>query len=288
MSKFHVSQIETHVRGLYEKTDWDPTQDDVKNLSRVLALHAVKLVFGDLAEGARIVEITDGEEDRGIDAIGVDEAAKLVVLVQSKWRQDGSGSMDLAGVLKFLHGTRSLLGMKSGDEPVHASEETKVAVRELLRTPGARIRLITATTASEPLAAEVEQPISELLAQLNDLQDVEPLASHMHFGQGALFNAISERNRPTVDIDLQMLDWGRASDPQRMYYGRVSAAEIAGWFTRHGADLFAENIRVVIPRSDINEGILGTVISEPDRFMYYNNGITVLADSIELGPGGAL
>src|ERR1041384_2129625 len=85
-----------------------------------------------------------------------------------------------------------------------------------------------------------------------------------------------------------MLDWGRASDPQRMYYGRVSAAEIANWFTRHGADLFADNIRVVIPRSDINEAILETVVSEPDRFMYYNNGITVLAESIELGPGGAL
>lgn len=47
-------------------------------------------------------------------------------------------------------------------------------------------------------------------------------------------------------------------------------------------------IRVVIPRSDINEGILESVISEPDRFVYYNNGITMLAESIELGPGGAL
>jgi AIPR protein len=52
--------------------------------------------------------------------------------------------------------------------------------------------------------------------------------------------------------------------------------------------LFAENIRVVIPRSDINEGILQTIKTEPDWFAYYNNGITMLAESIEIGPGGAL
>lgn len=288
MSKFHVSQIETHVRELYAKEHWDASQDDVTNLSRLLALHAVHLVLGDLADGSQVIEITDGGKDHGIDAIGVDSVAKLVVLVQSKWRQDGKGSMDLAGVLKFLAGVRSLLGMKTDDEPVHASEATKAAVRALLRTPGARIRLVSVSTASEPLSAEVEQPVKELLEQLNDLQDVEPLAVHVHYGQAELFNSISKKIRPAVDIELQMLDWGKASDPQRIFYGRVSAAEIASWFVDHGTDLFAENIRVVVPRSDINEGILETVSKAPDRFIYYNNGITVLADEIETGPGGLL
>jgi hypothetical protein len=234
------------------------------------------------------VEITDGTGDRGIDAVGVDPTAKLVVFVQSKWRQDGTGSMAQGDVLKFLQGVRSLLGMKTDDEPAHASESTRTAVRDLLKTPGARIRLVTATTASEPLAPAVAAPIVELLQQLNDLEDTEPIAVHNHFGQAELFSSIADEVRPTVDIELQMLDWGRASEPQKLYYGRVSAAEIAGWFKTHGADLFAENIRVVIPRSDINEGILNTIKDEPERFAYYNNGITVLAEAIEIGPGGAL
>lgn len=45
---------------------------------------------------------------------------------------------------------------------------------------------------------------------------------------------------------------------------------------------------MVIPRSDINEGILHTITDEPEWFAYYNNGITVLATAIEIGPGGAL
>ena len=288
MSKFHVSQIETHVRGLYEVSHWEPGLDEPSNLSRLLAVHAVHLLLGDLADGSQIIEITDGGGDNGIDSIGVDPSAKLVVLVQSKWRKDGNGSMDLAGVLKFLAGVRSLLGMKSSGEPPNATEATKTAVSNLLKTPGARVRLVTVTTAGDPLTAEVERPITELLEQLNDLQGVEPLATHFHYGQAALFNSIAEKHRPAVDIDLQILDWGKASDPQRVLYGRVSAAEIAAWFNRHGSDLFAENIRVVIPRSDINEGILETIAESPDRFVYYNNGITVLADAIETGPGGLL
>ncbi|MFY1623735.1 AIPR family protein [Micromonospora sp. WMMD735] len=288
MSKFHVSQIETHVRSLHQESRWNGNLDAVANLSRLLALHAVHLALGPEGDNSRLVEITDGEQDHGIDAIGIDQSVKVVVLVQSKWRQDGKGSMALGDVLKFLHGVRSILGMKDDAEPVNATPETRAAVSGMLTKPGARIRLVTVTTASEPLAAEVEAPIAELLSQLNDLENTEPLASHVHLAQAALFKSISDHAQPAVDIDLQMLDWGRASEPQKMYYGRVSAAEIAIWYEQHGAELFADNIRVVIPRSDINEGILETIRTDPQRFVYYNNGITVLAESIGIGPGGAL
>jgi hypothetical protein len=288
MSQFHVDQIETHLKTLYEAQNWVPALDDVTNMSRLLALHAVKLSLAQDDTTQSIVEITDGTEDHGIDAVGIEPVGKLVVFVQSKWRQDGTGSMSLADVLKFLAGIRSLLGMKADDEPVHASANTKAAVRNLLKTPGARIRLATVTTAADPLSEAVEAPILELLDQLNDLEGIEPLASHAHLGQSHLFSSIASQVPTAVDIEFQMSDWGRASEPQKMYYGRVSAVEVAGWFKQHGADLFAENIRVVIPRSDINDGILSTIQDEPNRFLYYNNGVTILAESIEIGPGGAL
>jgi tetrahydromethanopterin S-methyltransferase subunit A len=288
LSRFHVSQIETYVRELFESDHWIDGLEDVNNLSRLLALWALELTLGDADESSSKVEVTDGGEDRGIDAVGVNTTTKEVVFVQSKWRQDGTGSMALGDVLKFLQGVRSLLGMRVEGEPVHATEEMRQAIQSLLKTPGARIRLITVTTASEPLSTEVSQPIEELLASLNDLPGTEPMALHRHLGQSALFNAIAQRDRPSVDIELQILDWGKSAEPQKMYYGRVSAAQVAEWFSNHGADLFADNIRVVIPRSDINDGILQTIQSEPENFSYYNNGITILARSIELGLGGAL
>lgn len=288
LSRFHVSQIETYVRGLYEAQYWIDDLEEVNNLSRLLARWAIELTLGDADESASTIEITDGGEDRGIDAVGVNTTAREVVFVQSKWRQDGTGSMALGDILKFLQGVRSLLGMRAEQEPVHASENMRSAIQSLLKTPGARIRLVTATTASEPLSDEVSQPISELLESLNDLPGTEPMAHHKHLGQSELFNAIAERDRPSVDIELQILDWGKSAEPQRMFYGRVSAAQVAEWFSEHGADLFAENIRVVIPRSDINDGILQTIQSEPENFAYFNNGITILARQIELALGGSL
>lgn len=289
MSQFHVNQIETHVRDRYAADHWVVELDDSHNLSRLLGLHAVNLVLGDVeTDGPRIIEITDGTHDHGIDAVGIDPTTKLIVLVQSKWRQDGAGSITLSEMLKFLEGVRSLLGMKTDQEPTHASDETREAVRDLLKTPGARIRLVTATTGSDPIAGPVQDPLDQLLAQLNDPEGTEPLATDVHFGQADFFNSLTEEARPTVDLEIQMQDWGRATEPIKVFYGRVSAAEIARWYEQHGADLFAENIRVVIPRSDINEGILGTIRDEPERFGYFNNGITVLAESVELGPGGAL
>lgn len=289
VSQFHVNQIETHVRSLFEASHWKAELDDATNLSRLLAIYAVRQHVGAAAsDPATLIEITDGTDDRGIDAVGVNQAAKTVVLVQSKWRQDGTGSMDLSGVLKFLDGVKSLIGMKSDVEPAHASEAVRNAVRDLLKTPGARIVLITVTTASEPLTSVVAAPIRDLLHQLNDIDVAEPLAAHTHVSQATLFNSLTDKPRPNVELELQMLDWGRATDPQRIFYGRVSAAEVAQWFADHGTALFAENIRVVIPRSDINEGILRTIAESPDQFIYFNNGITIIASSIEIGPGGAL
>lgn len=288
MSIFHVTQIETHLRARTDPNAWLSGIDDVANLSRLLAGYAAELSFPSTDDTGQTVEITDGGGDRGIDAVGVDINAKLVVLVQSKWRQDGKGSVGVGDVLKFLDGVRALLGMRSGGEPANASEEVRATIRDLLKTPGARIRLVTASTASEPLSNDVETPILDLLEQLNDLEDVEPVATHVHLAQADLFRSIVDSARPAIDIELQISEWGKGNDPMKIFYGRVSAAHIAHWFRTYGTDLFAENIRVVIPRSDINEGILETIKSEPDKFIYYNNGITILANSIETGPAGLL
>lgn len=282
-----MSQIETFLRELYEEEHWQHSLNVPANLSRLLALWAARSTIGPDAT-SDMVEVVDGSEDRGIDAIGVNNTTKQVVFVQSKWRQDGSGSMALGDVLKFLDGARALLDMGSGHQLVHASPEMRHRVQQMLRTPGASIVLVTATTAAEALSANVVQPIQDLLAQLNDLPDTEPMASHRHLGQAELFRSISDVSRPTVDIEMPLLDWGKTGEPHRMYYGRVSAVTIARWFEEHGADLFAENIRVMIPRSEINDGILQTVRNEPENFAFYNNGITVLARRIETSVSGAV
>jgi hypothetical protein len=289
MSQFHVDQIKTYIREQYELEHWKSDLQEVNNLSRLLALHALKLTLESAdSDDLRIVEITDGAHDRGIDAVSVDSSLKIVTFVQSKWRQNGTGSMELHEILRFLDGVRALLGMRNENCLPNASESTRNAVLSLLTTPGAKLRLVTATTASESISEAVKEPVNELLDQLNDLEGTEPIATHVHLGQADFFNALTAPLRGKVDIETQIQDWGRVTEPNKAYYGRVNAAEVARWYSQHGAELFAENIRVVIPRSDINEGILRTIREDPEAFGYYNNGITILSEDIQVGAGGLL
>jgi len=290
LSKFHVDQIAAHVRSAYESQYADPTLSLVNNLSRFLARYSLDLALPDDPSAAqRIIEITDGGKDRGIDAIAVDPVQGLLVLSQSKWRQDGTGALDVGEVLRFVEGVRALVGARNSAEPVHASQNLRTAVRDLLVTPAAKIQLVTVTTGNAPLAKEVLEPIEALLAEMNDLEGVEPIMTHTHFGQAELFNSLTASARASVNLEVDLLNWGGGTaDPLRILYGKVSGADVAQWYREHGADLFAENIRVVIPRSEINAGMVSTVKRTPERFGYYNNGIVVLASAIEYSPTGML
>lgn len=290
MSKFHVDQIATYITNRYSAEHQRPDLDEINNLSRYLALYSVDMDLGDRPGTVqRKIEVTDGSKDRGIDAIAVDPVSNILVLTQSKWRQDGGGSLNVSETLRFVEGVRSLVGARNSSEPVHASAELRTAIRELLVTPTAKIHLITVTTGSSSLAPEVTEPIESLLAEMNDLEGVDPIMTHTHLGQADLFNSLADSPRQSVDFDVDLLNWGGGTaDPLRIFYGKVSGADIARWFQQHGDALFAENIRVVIPRSEINTGIIDTVRTTPERFGYYNNGITILAESISTSPSGLL
>jgi hypothetical protein len=287
MSLLHVRQIETHLRQTYKSELWDENLDTAHNLSRLLARFAIDLTIGERArDGSCLVEVTDSPEDRGIDAIAVDTASSLVVVVQSKWRSDGRGSIDLGSMLKFLDGIRSLLDIGASG-PSGCSEAARTAVRGAMQTPGGRLRVVAATTGADELSREVLAPVEDLLGILNDMPLDDPIAEFSSMRQSHFFEALAQPTRVVITLEMQLLEWGRATDPTVAYYGRVGALAVAEWFTTHGSALFAENIRVVLPRSEINEGILRTVRDEPERFWYYNNGITVLASRIDRSLAGA-
>ena len=287
MSVLHVRQIANHLRDLYQSTLWDPALSDDQNLSRLLARYALDLTLGEQRSDPGVVtEITDGAGDRGIDAVAVDGVANRVIVVQSKWRGDGRGGLKLAGVLRFADGVRGILDLSDEAFP-DCAEETRRAIRRVMNRPGGKISIVSVTTASETNSDEVQAPIGRLLEVLNDVGADDPIATFQAIGQGDLFESLTQSPRLAVDLDIQLLEWGTVSDPIQAMYGRVSAHEVAEWFQEHGTGLFSENIRVVLPRSEINNSILRTVVEEPSHFLYYNNGITILAREIKMSPAGA-
>ncbi|PAP79739.1 hypothetical protein B1759_15630 [Rubrivirga sp. SAORIC476] len=83
------------------------------------------------------------------------------------------------------------------------------------------------------------------------------------------------------------MDWGTIGDPYRAYYGRVSADQIHKWYSEYGTRLFDSNIRNFKGDTDVNIDMQATLAEEPGKFWYFNNGITILCNSIEKRAIGA-
>jgi len=58
------------------------------------------------------------------------------------------------------------------------------------------------------------------------------------------------------------------------------------WYQKFNLNLFSPNIRSFLGQTEINQSIRTTIQEEPEKFWYYNNGITVLAHDINKKPLG--
>lgn len=83
-----------------------------------------------------------------------------------------------------------------------------------------------------------------------------------------------------VQLSATLFPWFGISSPYESYQGVVMAEEIAQW-AKSGSNLFNLNIRNPLGRTPINGALIETLTQEPAHFWYFNNGITVLCDSVE-------
>jgi hypothetical protein len=290
MSKVQVNQIRVMLQKLFTgqiqlsdlATRPQREQDDAF-LSRSLAAYAL-VVSSDVPPDVAASHVVDGFDDNGIDAIHYDAAQRRLVLVQSKWMHDGNGSPQVGDVLKFVRGVNDLL------KADFAAFNSRFAlVRDeawsFLQNEHARLVFILAYTGRQGLSRDAKREMQRLLKDVNDTSDV---ATFQAYSQRELHASIADRIEGTVINlpDLVMYEWGIVREPHRAFYGQVTASDVAAWYLRHGEKLFAKNIRKVITNSDVNEAIKDSLLREPSRFWYLNNGITVVCNTMDKKPVG--
>jgi len=105
--------------------------------------------------------------------------------------------------------------------------------------------------------------------------------------QSEIYSIISQglQGKP-ITLDILLYDWGQTREPYSSYYGQVSAKDVASWWNSNYSNLFMPNIRLFLGNTDVNEGIVETLKNEPEKFWYYNNGITALCSKIVKKPIG--
>lgn len=288
MSIIHVQHIEASCRArfasLIDMSDvgtGDPEQKDGQFLSRALAAFAISAASKtDDATAAKAV--VDEYQDDGIDAFFFDHIEHVAYLVQSKWIKDGNGSPDLGSVLKFIQGINHFLENKVAMLGPKLQGKNS-DIQDALADSQARFVLIVAYTGKPPLAAPVSAPLTQLLADLNDVTDSVSLQV---LKQKELHDIVEEGAMgASVDLTVMLNEFGKVTEPYLAYYGQVDISDFAPW-AKYGDRLYHKNIRSFKGSTEVNDAIAATIKDAPEKFLYFNNGITLLCAEIVKRPLG--
>lgn len=288
MSVYHVNQIrhriETTFQGLIDQSDVEGKPEKHRGdafLSRALAAYAL-MQEADLTPNSAASQITDGYDDNGLDAIYVhrgDRDSITLYLVQAKWNHDGSASPDLSAAKAFVDGIGDLLEQK-WNKFNQKIQSKKDVVNAALLNPQCRVVAILVHTSNQKLGSHPQEEINQFCKTINDPTE---FLEFIQLDQGLLFKSLAGNTSTKLDLTVELHEWGKIDEPSVAFYGYVAASQIAQWWEEHQTRLFDKNLRGVLGETSVNKEIALTLEKKPEKFWYFNNGITIIADEINKG-----
>lgn len=246
-------------------------------MTRALAALALMMKCG-LDIDSSCLQVTDGYKDMGIDSIYLDEAQKQLLLVQSKLRKDGKGSISNEEMHTFVSGVRRILNLDldGANQKIGAKSAD---IDEAISSFNYQVKAVFIHTGQKSNDYSY-RPMKELLDQVNDKENTLLLFEEITANEIYSFFAKGQESEEISLDDIMLSNWGKISDPYAAYYGTVSAATIGKWYEEYGNRLFAKNIRFYKGSTSVNEGMEKVLKQEPEKFVYYNNGIKILCKAV--------
>jgi hypothetical protein len=242
--------------------------------------------------------ITGASRDKGIDALLIDDAAQSIFIVQGKYREKLGGKAEKrADVLAFGELASILHGWD--DEPFQEFvSDVDEAVVERLRKARKKVQkehyltwlyFVTTASVSPTVRKDVEHQVRNASSVgqarievfdgkrtmrvfrdwlLTGAQPIPTLELEMEAGSGVKVNGVAQR----FDHRTKIESW--------VFSMRGDA--VAAIYEQTGRRLFARNIRGFLGlKTSVNKDMATTLREEPERFFYYNNGITIVCDEAE-------
>jgi hypothetical protein len=291
MSTIHLNQIRNKLEADYcpviDMSDWagkPKLQNDRARLSRALAAFALAERLN-LTPTAAAATVTDGFDDNGLDAIGIDRENSTVVVVQAKWDATGAKAPQLGDVQKFVQGFRDLTEGRFdrfNDKVKAMTTDLQAAIDDT----DVRLEMVLVHTGTAELSEHASRVLADVQASINDVSDIASLSV---LGQAQVHSLVRRGIAGQApNITTTLFDWGTTDEPYKAVYGQIDAAEIAEWWAAHRATLFDQNLRKFKDESAVNSSMIQTLEEYPSHFWYFNNGITVLCDRISQAPAGGV
>ena len=282
MSILHINQIKNFIGNLFNgKIDMSDiggysSKNEIQFLSRALAGYAACMLSKSTPD-AIAPFIIDGGDDNGIDCVYYDDSDKILYLIQSKWIQDGIGEPSQGDVSKFTDGIRDLFNYKFNRFNNKLQSLSQPLVQEI-EDPYTRCNVVLIYTGLNGLAVHAQRCLDDLKEEMNDAGDLVKVTV---IKQDQIHSSLTEtfRSEP-IDSILGLKYWGKVDEPKRAFYGQINGSTISELWNIYGDRLFENNLRNMLGETDVNDEIRSTVINSPELFWYYNNGITLVADTI--------
>jgi hypothetical protein len=251
-------------------------------------------------DNSAIEAVAGGAGDKGIDAVLIDENARAVFVIQTKYREtigkkaesrnDVLGFASLAQTLSAEE-RESFAQLATTMEPHTRSLVTRA--RQRIKRDGYRLWLYYVTLGK--VSPSLEKDAAALVGKAESNASIEILAG------GRLLSLLRDyldgAAPPIPTLDLEM-EKSAAVTVNGIFQRYDKENEIESWvfsmrgsavaelFNANGVRLFARNIRGFIgENTPVNRGMSTTLANEPDHFFYYNNGITIVCDRAEKRSG---
>lgn len=261
------------------------SERDQKILSRCLAAFAVYLTSG-CSEKEASESVWDGADDNGIDATFFDASEKRVIFVQSKWINKGSGEPEAKDLSTFAKGVRDTIEQDSTN--FHSRLQGRFSDISLrLVNPGTSVELVVISTGASTLARHGSAVLDDFIDELNG-DDPDAIASKSVIGLAEVYSGLAnDLSQSNVEVDATILEWSYVPSPYPAYFGLIDGLSLKSWWKKHGKSLVSSNIRHSLGSTEVNNEIKNSASTSPQKFWYFNNGITLIANEAAKAPAGA-
>ena len=193
----------------------------------------------------------------------------------------GQKTIGLGECNNFLEGVDALIraGFAKANDRLKNREQE---IRAILLRPEVRITLVIVHTGSNPLGSHITDSLTKFLDKQNNVGDAEVFTLEI-FGLQRVYEHLDPDAGKKISLNIGLSEWGIVRDPYRAYYGQMKLSDVADWAS-YGKALFARNLRFYRGSTEVNTAMDDTIVDEPERFWYFNNGITVLCEKIDKAP----
>lgn len=268
-------KLDADYAALITGTGTSPESRRSNFLSKAIAAFVLHEAAGATLEEAVAASI-DGGLDHGIDSVFV-ASDQTIWLVQSKYKESGSGEPELGDVAKFRDGVADLIQGRWGRFNT-ALQDRSAAITAALNSGVCKVKVVLAYSGTA-----VSDDRRDIFADLERaFNGPNPGFLRCHaYGLTTLHDLhLDGISAQAIEADVELKDFGHTQAPYKAFYGRMEAKRLAELWVQYEDRLVDRNIRRFKGTTTVNAGLTETLQQEPEHFFYFNNGVTFLCEAI--------